>query len=112
MAKSGAAIVSIANGASLSGVVDLGDGAVAGIIMPAAWTAASLTFQVSRDGTTFYDLYSGATEYSVTGVADVYQALDPNIFRGVRYVKVRSGASAAAVAQGAARTAYLVGANR
>ena len=37
----------IANGASLSGAVYVGNRRLIGIQMPAAWTAAVLTFQVS-----------------------------------------------------------------
>ena len=47
----------IANGASLSDGQSLGGRTPAIIMMSAAWTAASLTFQGSHDGTTYYDLY-------------------------------------------------------
>ena len=45
--------VTIANGTSLSAAVNLGSGKLRGIALPAAWTAAVLSFQVSLDGTTF-----------------------------------------------------------
>ena len=106
----------IANGASLSGAVDLGAGAIlAGIQMPAAWTAASLTFQVSADGVTYANKFDAlGTEYSVASAAAAasqYIALPPADWLGVRYVKVRSGTAAAAVNQGAERALTLVAAS-
>jgi len=48
----------IANGASLSDALELDGHSVLRIAMPAAWTAADLTFQVSDDaGTTFRNVY-------------------------------------------------------
>lgn len=107
----GASSATIANGASLSGAVDLTNFVFAGLMMPAAWTAASITFQGSIDGTTYGDLYNtSGTEYTIASanaVASRFIAIDPRDFAGVRYVKVRSGSSAAAVNQGAARTLGL-----
>lgn len=102
----------IANGASLSGVVDIGEGRVlCAIDMPADWTAANLTFQASTasDGTydNLYDQYG--TEKTVTAAEDRYIPLDdPAFWLGVRYVKVRSGTAASAVNQGAERVITLV----
>ncbi len=113
-AKNALATVSatIANGASLSGVVDIGEGRVlCAIDMPADWTAANLTFQASTasDGTfdSLYDQYG--TEKTVTAAEDRYIPLDdPAFWLGVRYVKVRSGTAASAVNQGAERVITLV----
>ena len=102
----------IANGASLSGVVDIGEGkTLCAIDMPADWTAANLTFQASTasDGTfdNLYDQYG--TEKTVTADEDRYIALDdPAFWLGVRYIKVRSGTAASAVNQGAERVITLV----
>jgi hypothetical protein len=103
------ATVTIANGASLSGAMDLGERTLVGIVMPSAWTAASLTFQVSVDGTTYGNLYSaGGTEESATvGVSQVIR-LASDSFLGARYVKIRSGTAGAPVNQGAARTIILI----
>ncbi len=51
------AAATILNGAALSGAVDLKEMRLSAIIMPAAWTAAALTFAVSADGATYYPLY-------------------------------------------------------
>lgn len=105
--------VTIANGASLSDAVNLvgaGDSVLLGIITPAGWTTASLTFQVSTDGVTFFD-YKDATGAEVTipsTAASQYRAVYPTDFIGVRYLKVRSGSSGAAVAQAGGDVVTLV----
>lgn len=100
----------IANGASLSGAVVLPPAEyLAGIVMPAAWTAANLTFQVSEDGVTYNDLYDqDGTEINVTAAASRHIILNPETFWGIHYLKVRSGTTGTAVNQGAARTVVLV----
>ena len=102
----------IAINASLSGEVDLGSYRLAGIVMPAAWTAANLTFQVaSATGGTFQDLYDdGGNEVTVT--AAVSRSLGLDLLAGTlapwRFIKIRSGTSGVAVNQAAARTITLV----
>ena len=98
----------IDNGASLSGVVDLGGRKLVAIVMPASWTAASLTFQASPDGVTYYNVYDGATERALVVAASYYSALNIGDWVGFRYLKVRSGTSGTPVNQGGARTLTLV----
>ena len=99
----------IANGASLSDAVNLQNLVLCHLVMPAAWTAAVLTFQVSWDGTEWNTLYaSDGTEYTVQAAASRRIILPPADFVGVRYIKVRSGTQAAPVNQGAARTIGLI----
>lgn len=101
--------VTIANGASLSDAVDISGAAVVGIVMPAVWTAAELTFQASADGTAYNNLYSDDdSEYSVQAAAARYIHIVPSEFAGIRYLKVRSGTSGTPVNQGAERTVTLV----
>jgi hypothetical protein len=106
------ASATIASGAALSGAVCLGDKVLAGIQMPAAWTAASLTFQVSFDaGTTWKDLYDDAgveVTLSPTSPAGKYLAVDPSAFAGVVFLKVRSGTTGTPVNQAADRSFTLV----
>jgi hypothetical protein len=101
----------IANGQSLSAAVPLGADTLVGIVMPAAWTAAALTFLVSADGgASFQSLFNDAgTEVSVTVTAAEFVAIDPKYYRGANFIKVRSGTSATPVAQGADRALTLVG---
>jgi hypothetical protein len=100
--------VTIANGASLSGAVDLKGRKLVAIIMPASWTAASLTFQGSVNDTDYFDLYDGATERALTVAASRYVMQNIGDWVGARYLKVRSGTSGSAVNQGGARVITLV----
>ena len=100
----------IASGASLSSVIDLGSRQLVSILMPAAWTAADITFSVSLDGVTYYSKLVGGTEYKVSDLIGANptasQAIDIPYgdFIGFRYVKIQSGIVGVTVNQGAART--------
>lgn len=103
-------LVTIANGASVSSSAYLDGAALLRIVMPSSWTAASLTFQVSADDSTWYDLYDANGEYTInTAAASRAIVLSPSDFAAMRYVRLRSGTAAAAVNQGGARTIELVG---
>lgn len=97
--------VQIANGTAISADINLAGRVPVSIGMPAAWTAAAITFEVSHDGNTFYDLYDAAeAEYDIaTPVVDGWMQVNPDLFRGARYARIRSGVSATPVNQGAAR---------
>lgn len=101
--------VTIANGASLSGEVDLGDMLLVGITMPAAWTAADLSYAVATAaGGTFNPATDAAgAELSLTVAASKYVSLAPTSIRGARFMKFRSGTSAVPVNQAAERIVTL-----
>lgn len=99
----------IANGGSLSGAVDMGRSTLSAIIFPAAWTAASLTFQFSADNSTYVDLLDGTTERTLTVTAGKGTVVSISDWPSARYLKLRSGTSATPVNQGAARTFTLIG---
>jgi hypothetical protein len=100
--------VTIANGASLSGVVALGNKRLAAIQMPAAWTAANLSFQGSLDGVTYQELQdSFGAALTVIAAASVCISVDVTLFAGWPYLKIRSGTSGTPVNQGAARTLQI-----
>ena len=104
-------IATIANAASLSDAVKLGTDQLVAIIIPGAWTAADITFQAANDDDgPFYDMYDVAgDEVTVTGpVASAYIKFNPDDFKGVFAFKIRSGLTAAAVAQGAERLIQIV----
>ena len=104
----------IANGAALSDTIHLSEGErqLVAIQMPAAWTAASLTFAVSFDGWTFVPLYWDGAEYTVLAAggaaASLGVSLEPSAFAGWPFVRVRSGTAGAAVNQAAARTLVVL----
>jgi len=101
--------VTIAAGQSLSPETDLGGQTLVGIYMPAAWSTAGLTFQISPDNgqSWFEHTSSGGVETDFTVAAGQYIAVDPTLWRGVYSLKLRSGTSAAPVAQTAGATLQL-----
>lgn len=101
--------VTIASGQSLSAAIDLAGTTMLGLLMPASWTTANLTLQASADGVTFADVYTEAgSEKTLTAAASRFILLEPADFTGVRFLKLRSGTSAAAVNQGADRSITLL----
>jgi hypothetical protein len=104
----------VAINASLSGAVFLGGGSLLVIQMPAAWTAAAITFQSSIDGATYGDVYdsdgievaiASATAAASRVIAFTTQMLA--VFARLQYLKLRSGTSGAPVTQAAARSLAL-----
>jgi len=91
----------IANGTSLSGVVDLRTvGTPVALQTDAAWDTNAITFQGSYDGAVYTNLRNMGVEVSIPGVvASALEGLDLHEFLGLRYLKVRSGTAAAAVNQ-------------
>ena len=87
-------------GSPVAGGVMLGADTLAGIQMPAVWTAASLTFQVSPDGgTTWCELYddTGAEVTVVSPPAGSFIIFNTHAsyqWRGINAVKIRSGTAA------------------
>ena len=101
--------VTIASGESLSGSIDFSSFTPVALVMPSAWTAASITFQASHNNSTWGNIYDkDGTEYTLTTAASRYVLLNPADFASVRGLKVRSGTAASAVNQEAARTITLV----
>ena len=101
--------VVIANGESLSTALDLDGGVLEGFIMPAAWTAATVSFEGSMDDTTYYECGDGTAEVSLVADAGWLISIGAGTIHGLgRYVKVRSGTSVLPVNQGAARTITLL----
>ena len=102
--------VTILSGASLSSSVSLGKSQPIALQLPAAWTAASVSFQVSADGTSWFNLFKDdGTEATATVGASQHIPLNLPDLPGILYLKVRSGTSALAVAQAADRVINVVG---
>ena len=99
----------IANGAALSGAVPLGEKTLVGILMPAGWDAAAMTFQGSVDDANFSELVAtSGSAISFTVAAGQLILVDPTTWRGITNVKVRSGTSGAPVNQTADRAIKLI----
>ena len=93
---------------STSGTIDTTNRQIVGLQMPAAWTAASLTFDGSHDGTTFVPIYHGSGAYTITAAMGAAEdsgvSLDKEAFAPWPYVRIRSGVIGTYVAQGDDRT--------
>lgn len=101
----------IAASTSLSAGVFVGGGRHMAIEMPSGWTAALITFQGSKDGVTWQNIYNDSgVEVSATVTAGTGCALDVAALSLAPWpwLKIRSGTSASAVNQEAARTLYLI----
>jgi len=108
------ATVTIADGASTSDAVRLDEYALFGLVMPAAWTSASISFDVSTDGSTYQHLYDeDGSEMVVSveaGKSYGFSAGFASRFLPWAYVKVRSGVVGSFVNQsGADREVTLLG---
>ena len=82
---------------------------LAAIIMPAAWTAADITFQVGPTAAALANLHdSTGAEVTLTVTVSHYVPLPKNIANSARFLRLRSGTSGTPVTQLAAREIILV----
>jgi hypothetical protein len=90
-------------GQSFSSVIDCSTGAPVMIHIPGEWTQSRLSFQVSPDGTNFYDLFdSNAREMAFNVRAGTSMLLETG-WTPVLFLKVRSGSCDLPVPQEADR---------
>jgi len=70
--------------------VDLGGRCPVRLLMPAEWstTAAIVHVDLSDDGTTYRELWSAGTAYTVAVQPSRAVRLDPYIFTGCRYIRL------------------------
>jgi hypothetical protein len=117
----------IAAGTAVSGAVYIG-GELVAIQLPSGWTAASMTFAVSFDGVTYYQLQDAsgntvtipsgalptgaaaqiALSTSTAAYGTTGPAISPIDFRGAQFVKIQSGTSGSPVNQVSAITLNLI----
>ncbi len=103
--------LTIPNAASITATINLRDKILVGLQMPAAWTAAELTFQVSADsdGATFANLYDqDGNEVVYQAAVDRYIQFTPSDWVGINFLRIRSGRLAAPINQLASRELKLV----
>lgn len=78
----------------------VGNLSLVGILIPASWTAAGLSFQMSPDGTNFGEMFSDAgAAYAVTAAAGNFVLLNPSAFASAEAIIIRSGTSGTPVNQ-------------
>jgi hypothetical protein len=98
------ATATIAVGATgLSDTIDLNGFTPFYLKLPDTWIPAVLSTSISFDGTVFSDVFDAGAEITLTGVTGKFIPIDYTKFVGVRYLKLRSGTSAAPVNQTATR---------
>ena len=96
--------VTISSGQTASSSVDLLGRGLVGMILPAAFTGATITFQMSTDNSTFYAIYNTSnTQLSATVTQGRAYFFTPGDFIAARYLKLVSGS-----AEGADRTITLI----
>jgi hypothetical protein len=85
----------IAAGEALSNEIDCSGGMLVRITMPAAWSRAELTFQISSDGVFYNDLCGlDGFEVVVPNVVPGSAVVVPSdVGRAVGWLKLRSGTS-------------------
>lgn len=107
--------VTIAAGAAVSAKIKLGNRVPLALFMPAAWTTAAITFQVSRDDVTYVDLFDdGGNEVTIAEgavTAGIGKAIALTGIAGAlavaEWIKIRSGVTATPVNQVAAASFYM-----
>lgn len=100
----------ILSGQSVSAAVNLGGLRLFGLVMPAAWTTANLTFQMSPDnGVSWSNIFDiNGVEFTVTAAASRFITFDPAALPAVQWLQIRSGTSGTPVVQAADRNINLV----
>lgn len=98
----------IANGASLSDAIEVGESVVVGFQLPTIDNAA-LSFQGSHDGVTYQNVFDSAqTEVQVAASTGARFVAAPAALNGLPFIKIRSGLSGAPVNQTGQRTIQVV----
>lgn len=103
--------VTIANGESLSDAVSLGNKeTIVAVELPSTYDQSPLTFLATgqNDLTLLKSVYVDGVEYTVSGIQNTFQALNPANILGSRLLQLRSGTSATPVNQSGARTIVLI----
>lgn len=104
----------IASGQSLAAEVDVGNKSVVGLVVPANWTTAPITFQASPDGGTTWGELVDQTGNPIEiasltgGTSTWYVAFDTYNLQAVYSIKVRSGTLGTPVNQSSAVSLSII----
>ena len=95
---------------AVSDAIDVRGYSVVGVLLPAAWTAASLTFQGSADGSNFgYLSDSTGAEISVASPgATKLVNFSASWFQACGWIRLVSGPNAAVIPQAASRSLVVI----
>ena len=97
-------VVTIPVGQSLSNAIDCDTGAPVFVFIPAEWTSALLSFEISPDGVVFHDLFDNSGRELVFNIPAGGCVGIPALWDAVLHLKIRSGQRDNPVPQEAART--------
>lgn len=111
--KTNKQVVTITIGGSQSGVIDKSHYKNMLIIMPAAWSAAGITFLVSDNPTSGFVklLNDGGTEVALTAAASTAIAMSGAVkeaLESAMFIKIRSGTAATPVNQTVGRSLTII----
>lgn len=85
--------VVIATSVTTSAAYDLADFDLVGLITPSTFDGTDITFLVSADNVTFVPLAASngaATAYTIVTTTSTATPINPTIFAGFRYVKIKT----------------------
>jgi hypothetical protein len=105
------ATIAAGDATGLSNAIDIGAAKYLGMIMPAAWTAAVLTFQSCDTlAGTYQNVYDASGEVSMAVSVSVNRTLNVAMWSLApwRFLKLRSGTSATPVTQSSSRVITIV----
>jgi hypothetical protein len=84
----------IADGASVSGEVLLEGTTITHMLIPASFEGTTVTFEVTLNGTTWYDLYNtNGVQVSITVASSQATILKPSDFVGILGFRITSGSA-------------------
>ncbi len=98
-------------GQAVTPFIPLAPKTLVGLQIPNGWTAANISLQASYDGgTTLVEFGNAAGLFAITvpGTTGEFIGLDPNIFRGVTGIVIRSGTAASPVNQVSQATIQVI----
>jgi len=95
-------------GEALSATVDVSGNDAAYVLMPGEWDDAALTFQVSTDGITFWDLCDEHGKEVVVTCKPASAVIMHTNLKAVGFFRIRSGTSEAPIAQSENRNFKIV----
>lgn len=102
-------VATILTGTSITPSIDLTQGSVVIIIAPNGWTEAKISFQVSFDNISFFDLFdSTGFEISRFVVPGAAVEIVSSLTQAALYFKIRSGSRADPIAQESDRIFQLI----
>jgi len=100
--------VAIPAGEAVSASIDTSVGEVAYVLMPGEWDGANLTFQISSDNVTFWDLFDQYGAEVMVACRSATAVRVPLGVKSVGFMRIRSGRRDSPIAQSESRNFKIV----